>query len=553
MKTLVKQQLNLAFNFSALKWYFRHDKKKFLGRAAIAVILIFSLLPVYYFYVQILHNLFMAGLSLWQPEFVLSTALVMVSMFVLVLGIPYVIANFYFSQDLTFLIPLPFKPGEIIGAKFFVVLVQEYLTAIPLLLPALIIYGTGTGAGPYFWLSGLVVIFLAPVIPLGIISILIMVIMRFTSLGNRKDFLRLIGMFLLVFLILVANYFLTRVSVETPEVFMEMLMANDGLIKMITKAFPPVLLATKGMAAGGLVALRYLLAFIGLNLLILALTYYAGEHLFYRGFIGGTEVTAAQSLSAEQLPEKAYRASAPAWAIARREIKILFRTPIYLFNSVGVLVILPIAMLIPFLSGELSEPLLLLTQQNEARVLVNLIGAAFIAFMAVFVPASSTSFSREGRHFWLSQVIPVPPGEQIKGKIYYSLLLTLLSVPLVILLSVLITKWSLLELIIILVVGLCAGFPVINLGLLIDLLNPYLTWENPQKAIKQNANAVWSMLAAAVVFLLLYGVVMFLYKLAVADFYIYAAVAVVALFLGFLTYSFLQKIADRRYRDIISP
>ena len=215
--------------------------------------------------------------------------------------------------------------------------------------------------------------------------------------------------------------------------------------------------------------------------------------------------------------------------------------------------ILPIAMLIPFLSGELSEPLLLLTQQNEARVLVNLIGAAFIAFMAVFVPASSTSFSREGRHFWLSQVIPVPPGEQIKGKIYYSLLLTLLSVPLVILLSVLITKWSLLELIIILVVGLCAGFPVINLGLLIDLLNPYLTWENPQKAIKQNANAVWSMLAAAVVFLLLYGVVMFLYKLAVADFYIYAAVAVVALFLGFLTYSFLQKIADRRYRDIISP
>ena len=43
-------------------------------------------------------------------------------------------------------------------------------------------------------------------------------------------------------------------------------MANDGLIKMITKAFPPVLLATKGMAAGGLVALRYLLAFIGLNL-----------------------------------------------------------------------------------------------------------------------------------------------------------------------------------------------------------------------------------------------------------------------------------------------
>ena len=117
--TLVKQQLVLAFNLSALKWYFQHDKKKFLGRAAIAVILIFSLLPVYYFYVQILHNLFMAGLSLWQPEFVLSTALVMVSMFVLVLGIPYVIANFYFSQDLTFLIPLPFKPGENYRGKIF--------------------------------------------------------------------------------------------------------------------------------------------------------------------------------------------------------------------------------------------------------------------------------------------------------------------------------------------------------------------------------------------------------------------------------------------------
>ena len=103
--------------------------------------------------------------------------------------------------------------------------------------------------------------------------------------------------------------------------------------------------------------------------------------------------------------------------------------------------------------------------------------------------------SREGKQFWLSQVMPVAPREQINGKIIYSLLLSLLGYPLG-------------------VPGISFTLPLEHPGinphqscwnlpyftfhtvsLLIDLLRPYLTWPNPQVAIKQNLNAVFAMVA----------------------------------------------------------
>jgi ABC-2 type transport system permease protein len=548
---LIRQQLNVSFGLSALKWYAKHDKKKFLGGLALALLIVVSLIPAYFFvYLRMIDMIYVSGLSFGQPQLVLIVAFVMVSLLVLVFGIGFVMSTFYFSRDLPQLIPLPFHPREIIGAKFFVVLVQEYLTVIPLLLPVLFIYGRGEGVSLYFWLAGGIIFLLLPVIPLTIISAVILVMMRVTNLGQRKDFLRMAGMLIMIVGILVINTFLTRIPNMTEQEMIAFLMSEEGLVVQVAKTFPPALMATRSLTAQGMTALVNLGGFILLSLGGIVLTLFLGDRLFYSGLIGGEEISSRKSISTAQLERKLSQVSSPAMAIARREIKILLRTPIYLFNSVGMLLIAPIILVLPSFTGQEGNPLLSLLSMAGSRIFVPLVGSAVVGVMAIFTPAASSSFSREGRLFWISQTIPVSPRQQINGKILYSFLISLLTVPLLVLMSLFYIPVTFFELAVMIILGLFLSFPAITISLLVDLMRPYLTWDNPQKAIKQNLNVVLAMVISGSVFFLIYRLVMFLLQKGTADITIYLALAATSLVLGGIPLTIMMQIADARFRDI---
>lgn len=553
--TLIKMQLKVAFGLSVLKSYARKDKKKLFGFLGVVLLVIVSIAPMYLFiYLNILRGIYDTGLIYGQPQILLTLTFVFTSMMVLVLGIGYVMSAFYFSRDLPVLLPLPFLPREIIGAKFFTILVHEYLSVLPFLLPAFIIFGLGQSVGLYYWVVSIIVFLLLPVIPLTITSSVMLLIMRVTNLGRRKDTLRFFGMVFFIGLVMVANFYITKLPGDMDADFFEkLLLQADGLVSLVGRAFPPALLATRSLTAGGIAALMNLLAFVALSLAGLALTMFLGDRLFYQGLIGGEEVQARKNMNTSQIEKKLSRAGSPIRAIAVREIKILIRTPIYLFNSVAMLIILPVILLIPVISGQNVAGIGDLIQSMPNRAFLNLAGAAFIAIMALFTPAASSAFSREGRLFWVSQVIPVSPRDQINGKLLYSYLIVFLTVPLIVLISVLFTNWSLAELFLVVFLGLCLSLPAITSGLLIDLLRPYLTWDSPQKAIKQNLNGFLGMVAGVGIFFLLYRLLLLAQSLNPSDLWLYTLVAGAGLVLGLIPYLIMLKIADARFRDIMAP
>jgi ABC-2 type transport system permease protein len=74
----------------------------------------------------------------------------------------------------------------------------------------------------------------------------------------------------------------------------------------------------------------------------------------------------------------------------------------------------------------------------------------------------------------------------------------------VVLISLVFLPLGPLELLLVVVLGLVIGLPAIVVSLLIDLLRPYLNWDNPQKAIKQNINVVLAMLAGGGIYALIF-------------------------------------------------
>ncbi len=547
--TLIQLRINLGL--SALCWYMKHDLKKFLGAIGIFALVIFSLGPVFFLYLRMLQGAYQVTAELGQPEVVLAAGIMISSMLVLFFGLTMVLSVFFFSRDLSMLVPLPLQPGVIMGSKFAVIIVYEYLTIAPFLIPAIWVFGISSSAGLLYWLVAPFVFLLTPIIPLGLAALFTLALMSLTNLSKKRDVLRMIGMVFFLLFVFALNYFLTGIPEGEEMAYVEeILQRSEGLLMHMTRIYPPALFAARALSAAGTAKLVWFGYFLLMNIAGVALVFLAGQKLFYRGLIGGSEVSKSKILSRDSISKKMSAASSPAIAIAMREIKYLLRTPIYLFNSLAVLVIVPVILVIPLISGGALTTLIASLRNEIPRLLQISSLAGFIAMMALFAPAASSSFSREGSQFWISQVIPVSARIQVNGKILYSYVLSALSIPLVILISLVILPLGLLELVLVVILGLLASLPSIVVSLLIDLIRPYLDWDNPQKAIKQNVNVLFAMLAGGVIYALIFLAGWFTYQFTGSDLAVYLTVAFVSLAIGVLLYSFMIKIAPNRYRDI---
>ncbi len=545
--------LNLknAFGLATFGYFFRKRDVRFLKSAGIFALIVLALAPLFYIYLRIVDEVYEFAVGTGQEGVVITMGLVLASFLVFIFGIAYVISTFYFSRDLDFLIPLPLRPGEVLAGKFGMVLATEYITIAPFVLPAFLVYGLRSEPGLLFWFLVPVIYFLVPLIPLALASLLVMVLMSITNLSRKKDFLQLLGMFILVLMILAFNFLMTRVPPgEEMELMMMIFQDPEGLINYVGRAFPTTIWATKAMiyplSAGQ--ALNFL-GFSGISVLALWCMMWVADVLFYRGLIGGQEVEKGRVLDKEKIARKLMIRHSPIVAIAQREMRILIRTPIYMFNSVAILVIAPLAMGIPYFTvgfGQLEAMLAVVDP-----TLINLAGVGFIALMSLFVPALSSSISREGRLFRLSQVIPVHPFKQLLGKLLYGFMLTLLAVPLLILGAFLFLPWGFWDLVFITLMGLVVSGQMLVLSLIIDLMRPYLTWDNPQQAIKQNMNVLFAMVLGAG---LLYIYYLMVERLMERDFVagiIYVVVAVISLAVAATLTFILHKMSSRRYNKIV--
>jgi len=547
---LVKLNVKITFGLSAWLYYFRKKDRRFWGGLGIFAVILISIAPLFYLYLRLVQETTQSLAGTGMEGVVITSGVILASILVLVLGIAYVISAFYFANDLDFMVSLPFRPAEILGGKYVGVLVSEYLTIAPFFIPPVIIYGLNVSGGFFYWVFAMVIFLFLPVIPLVFASLGVMILMSLTNLGRRKDFLRFLGMILILVIVLGANFYLTRLPEgQEMEFIMGIMEDPDGLIAFTGRVYPPSIWITRALA-GQTLGLRFvnLLLFSGISILGFAVLMIGADRLFFQGLIGGQEVSAGKIVKPGLL-EKKMKARHPIVSIAIREIKILIRVPIYLFNSVFILVIAPIALFFPLLmgTGGVNVDEYIGVVEHELLILG---GIGFFGLMALFGPALSSSISREGKLFRISQVIPVHPNKQILGKMLSGFLISLLVIPLIFLAAILYIPWSLGEIILISFLGILLAFPLMGFSLFLDLIRPYFTWQNPQQAIKQNTNVLFSMVGG---FLFLGALGWGAFKLLEIGFnpgWIYFLLGLFTLIMGTVIIVILFRVAPDRYQKI---
>jgi len=353
------------------------------------------------------------GLELFgQPELMLTLALTAGQLACLVFGVLYVLSVFYFSKDLKYLIPLPLRPSEIVVAKLTAVMLNEYITMAPLVLPALAVYGVLADVGPLYIPFALLIFLMLPVVPLVLAALFSLVLMRVTNLRRNRDLLRVFGALIGVALALLIQFSsrFQQNGVDPAEI-QRLIQEQQPLVEGIARWVVTSVWGTQALQAGSpALGIPGFLLFTAAVSAALAALVLGAERLFFGGLLGGDESRASgRQVTRSALARQTARVRSPLAALLLREVRLLNRNPTFLLSAVVVPLLLPIIAIIPLAGADGPlQGIDIARWADRPWTPVAVLGTLFFLNAASVVPSSA--ISREGRWFWISRSLPVRPG-----------------------------------------------------------------------------------------------------------------------------------------------
>ena len=165
------------------------------------------------------------------------------------------------------------------------------------------------------------------------------------------------------------------------------------------------------------------------------------------------------------------------------------RSPIFALNCLANIVIAPVA------AYMITKSLPQLSLKSFGEFETAMIGL-FVSFAIMSMGlVSSTSISREGKCFWITQIVPVSLKKQAKGRIKAATIFYFIAGEIFLFLFGVLLKIDFLYIIYGLVLTPVGALPFSYLGLFVDLIKPKLYWDKESEAVKQNFNGMLGIFA----------------------------------------------------------
>lgn len=465
-------------------------------------------------------------------------------------GIFLIPAVFYFSRDIETLLALPLKPVDILLSKFVVTLIYEYLTLALFFIPVISGYARAVSPDILFYVYAFIVFLILPIIPLVLAGLIIMLIMWLIPFAKNRDFFNMISGGIALIFALWLNYALAGLATVTEGDLINMLVeGNNSLIALFQSFIPNIPFAIAAVVNSDfvqlLIALAITAAIFGGFLLL-------SQILYFRGVIGVNETSSSRRQLSSKDFSKSTRSQKAIVTYLLKELRLLFRTPIYMMNCVSINVLLPVLFIVMTAAFPEEEDLfaliLSIPWDNVLAIsLASAFGVAFGLVMGSMNMVSATAISREGQQVYFMKVIPMEIMDQLHAKSLSGFLLSLLGLILTVIPAAFFLKAPWYILAIFSVMAMLGSLFINYLSIIVDVIHPKLVWETEQAAVKQNINFVFTMLPS-------FGLAYLLVWLALTfdfDYRIFAPASfLVMVTLTLITIKATQMVARVRFDEI---
>ena len=445
-------------------------------------------------------------------------------------GLASVLSVFYLSADVTMLLPLPLRPAEIVGAKWLICLLQEYLLVLFVFLPLLAGYGFAGQMGAGYWILAALGCAALPAVPLIYGAVLTMLIMRVFKNIRNKDFLSYLGLILALVLAVGAQFLARGMENVQAESVVGFLEGQEGLFHILYRIFPSFTFLSRGI---GYASLPDMLLFYVTTLAFLVVFLLIAQKIYLPAALGMSEAAGSKKKLTDAQVQKELKRKDPIKAYRRIEWKKLCRTPVYFMNCVLMALIWPVLCLAIILfsvfqsagDSEFQELMRLLSDGGlqagsllrgdfPVAVAVLVVGCA-VAFFSLFCQISSTAISRQGKNFIFMKFIPLSYEEQIRGLVSCGIRVGTLGIlPLVLILNAGAVFFGLHPVTLVYSTAIVVLFVhMVNYQqLYMDICHPKLEWDTETAAVKQNYRAMLSMVINLLIGGALIGLGFLLYR-----------------------------------------
>ncbi|MCD6322281.1 MAG: hypothetical protein J7L77_04580 [Clostridiales bacterium] len=484
-------------------------KKRKIKKPLIGLLILIWLGPMVFAFSKIINAMYELFETFGQGDAIIVMGLLVASMVVFIFGIFYTISSYYMSRDIPTYLYMPLKPWEITSARFVIVLLYEYLTMLIFFLPVIIGFGIAAGMGVAYYLLSVLVFLLLPILPLSLASIIIMGIMSFAKKAMNKDRFTMIASILGLGIgigINIGFQSLAR-SADNQDGLQELLMTGKiSMAENIAKYFPGIPNAAKAIIDGNIL---HLLIFIAIAVAAFTVFLVVAKAIYFRGVIGINQQVSRREFDAKK--SNGFEAGSPVKTYVIKELKLIFRTPIFFMNLAIIDFLLPVMILgsiFMSIDGEQISTLKDTVMLNAPNGIF--VGGAFVMFM--FISAmngvTATTISREGKQFQIMKFIPMSYKAQMDAKLITGMVISMISMLVTLLVLVIYLGISILVAVLMFIAATNAVILTRLTGFLIDAANPKLKWDNEVRAVKQNMNLLFNMLVGmgaagvAVVFLI---------------------------------------------------
>lgn len=335
-------------------------------------------------------------------------------------GIRVVYGNFYESDDLSFLMSTPLPVRSVFGAKFLKSLGTSLVSLLPINGALWVGYGFAVSASPLYYVAVAITLLCVTSLFTALTALVVMIIMRFIPSQRMKQIIMVLSLLVALIAVFVGQYISVVTSGDTQIDPVQLLESTSGWGFEKTSYAPHVwmtksmLLFVRGYSFGFFESLMPLLVLTGL--LVVAAMIFA-EWTFLTGWSQSKETDAGKELtSGKQLAAQERAFSGPTGAvygILRKDMRVLFRSPMMWYNFLASLVIVGFMMYrMGMQSGEPSP---------EEIPLVAMLLLFLVLLMCGSVSgfASSFSVSLEGKAWWIMQHLPIKAGAFYLAKLCY--------------------------------------------------------------------------------------------------------------------------------------
>lgn len=426
-----------------------------------------------------------------------------------VFGFVYVVTAFYHTNNTDLLLSMPFQPSEIIAARYLQVMSYEYLTLGGFFLPFMLAYAIYSGQPLLFYPVLLLVVVFLPFLALAPVTILIMLLLRFTKFFKNKDRFTVIST-LVILLVSFGLSFGMNFSMNPG--------LNNGELPTISQSGANQISSVNLLFLGSDFAVKWLngsnsasgwlygLAFIAASMAWTALVLFVGQKVYFKGVMSTNSGNSHnRKLDKRETAALAQR-SGRFRSFVSKEFRVLLRTPAFFSNNVLMCFLMPVLFLVPSYLGATSTGFSIEDIRREfagivvkeqaavsPEIIVMFITVAMIMFLAGSNGIAAGAISREGAGAYLMKLYPYAFWKQVLAKFLVAFLFSLVTP--VIILAVL--QFALrLELSLFVFACILSVFSVIAvnlLGLMADMAFPRINWANEQQAAKQNFNMLIEM------------------------------------------------------------